>query len=174
MSTNITDYAEKSIFGKDRPECQNISSYPTATQFYEALNGYAIALYTVSCKWSNQLSLTQCPRSSIKVFEIIIFLLGLVTIVLACQFFFLVRHFFLYVPASRRVATLWVNSVYLIVSIATVFCVILPQSSDFVWLFYRVYLGMAMGYFVDLTLAWYGGESEMLRWYHISKCYRLL
>ena len=88
---------------------------------------------------------------------------GLVTIVLACQFVFLVRHFFLYVPASRRVATLWVNSVYLIVSIATVFCVILPQSSDFVWLFYRVYLGMAMGYFVDLTLAWYGGESEMLR-----------
>ena len=54
----------------------------------------------------------------------------------------------------RRVATLWVNSVYLIVAIATLFCVILPQSSDFVWLFYRVYLGMAMGYFVDLTLAW--------------------
>lgn len=32
-----------------------------------------------------------------------------------------------------------------------------------VWLFYRVYLSMAMGYFVDLTLAWYGGETEMLR-----------
>ena len=56
MSTNITEYAEKSIFGKDRPECQNISSYPTASQFYEALNGYAIALYTVSCKWINQIS----------------------------------------------------------------------------------------------------------------------
>ena len=39
----------------------------------------------------------------------------------------------------------------------------LPNSTDFVWLFYRVYLSMAMGYFVDLTLAWYGGESEMLR-----------
>ena len=132
--------------------------------------------FLVSASIKHHLSLTECLRSSFKVLEMFqiisrsisyaeinIFLLGLVTIVLACQFVFLVRHFFLYVPASRRVATLWVNSVYLIVSIATVFCVILPQSSDFVWLFYRVYLGMAMGYFVDLTLAWYGGESEMLR-----------
>ena len=70
-------------------------------------------------------------------------------------------------PASRRVPTLWVNSVYMVVALATVFSVVLPQSSDFVWLFYRVYLGMAMGYFVDLTLAWYGGESEMLR--HIGE-----
>ena len=77
------------------------------------------------------------------------------------------RHFFTYVPGSRRVPTLWVNSVYMVVALATVFSVVLPQSSDFVWLFYRVYLGMAMGYFVDLTLAWYGGESEMLR--HIGE-----
>jgi hypothetical protein len=55
----------------------------------------------------------------------------------------------------------------MVVALATVFSVVLPQSSDFVWLFYRVYLGMAMGYFVDLTLAWYGGESEMLR--HIGE-----
>ena len=76
---------------------------------------------------------------------------------------FQVRHFFTHVPSSRRVPTLWVNSVYMVVALATVFSVVLPQSSDFVWLFYRVYLGMAMGYFVDLTLAWYGGENEMLR-----------
>ena len=55
------------------------------------------------------------------------------------------------------------NSVFLVVAIATLFAIALPNATDFVWLFYKVYLAMAMGYFVDLTMAWYGGESEMLR-----------
>ena len=118
-------------------ECENVTGYPTAKDFYTGLGApYATALYVCS---------------------------ALVVFVLAVQFGILVRHFFKYVPSSRRVPTLWVNSVYLVVAIATLFCVVLPQSSDFVWLFYRVYLGMALGYFVDLTLAWYGGEGEMLR-----------
>ena len=110
--------------------------FPSAAQFYEGLGGYAIALYVCS---------------------------GLTVCVLLAEFCILVYHFMKHVPGSRRIATLWVNSVYLVVSIATLFCVTLPQATDFVWLFYRVYLGMAMGYFVDLTMAWYGGESEMLR-----------
>ena len=119
-------------------ECKNVTNgYPTAKDFYSGLGApYASALYVCS---------------------------ALVVFVLAIQFGILVRHFFKYVPSSRRVPTLWVNSVYLVVAISTLFCVVLPQSSDFVWLFYRVYLGMALGYFVDLTLAWYGGEGEMLR-----------
>ena len=101
---------------KYRLECQNITgTYPTAIQFYQELGGYAVALYTSAI---------------------------VVVLILAIQFIILVRHFFQCVPSSRRVATLWVNSVYLIVAIATLFCVVLPQSSDFVWLFYRVYLGM--------------------------------
>lgn len=116
--------------------CPETGTYPTATQFYDALGGYAIALYVASAA---------------------------VVVVLLIEFLILVRHFFYFVPSSRRVATLWVNSIYLVVALATLFCVVLPQSSDFVWLFYRVYLGMAMGYFVDLTLAWYGGEADMLR-----------
>lgn len=116
--------------------CPDVGKYPTTAEFYAGLGGYAIALY-VSC--------------------------ALVVVVLSLEYIFLVRHFFVCVPSSRRVATLWVNSVYLVVAVATMFCVVLPQSSDFVWLFYRIYLGMAMGYFVDLTLAWYGGEAEMLR-----------
>jgi hypothetical protein len=116
--------------------CPPLGSYPTASEFYEGLGGYAIALYATS---------------------------GTVILILALEYIFLVKHFFTCVPSSRRVATLWVNSVYLVVAIATMICVVLPQSSDFVWLFYRIYLGMAMGYFVDLTLEWYGGEAEMLR-----------
>jgi len=27
---------------------------------------------------------------------------------------------------------------------------------------FQVYLGMALGRFVDLTMSWYGGETEML------------
>ena len=49
------------------------------------------------------------------------------------------------------------------VAIATLFAIALPNATDFVWLFYKVYLAMAMGYFVDLTMAWFGGESEMLQ-----------
>ena len=67
------------------------------------------------------------------------------------------------VPSSRRIATLWVNSVYLVVAVFTMFSVVLPASSNFVWLFYRVYVGMAMGHFVHLTMAWYGGETAMLQ-----------
>jgi hypothetical protein len=52
--------------------------------------------------------------------------------------------------------------VYLVVAVFTMFSIALPQASDFVWLFYRVYLGMAMGHFVQLTMSWYGGETEML------------
>ena len=59
--------------------------------------------------------------------------------------------------------TIQVNSVFLVVAIATLFVIALPNATDFVWLFYKVYLAMAMGYFVDLTMAWYGGESEMLQ-----------
>ena len=110
--------------------------YPTPGDFLDGLEGGAIALYVTA---------------------------SAVVAVLLVEFLILVKHFFKHVPGRRRVATLWVNSVYLVVALATLFNVALPNSTDFVWLFYRVYLSMAMGYFVDLTLAWYGGESEMLR-----------
>ena len=74
----------------------------------------------------------------------------------------MVGHFNKYVPSSRLKATLWVTSVYLVVSVFTMFSVALPGCSDFVWLFYRVIVGMSMGYFVILTMSWYGGETAML------------
>lgn len=61
-----------------------------------------------------------------------------------------------------QMATFWVNSVYLVVAIFTMFSIALPMASDFVWLFYRVYLGLAMGHFVFLMMNWYGGETAMI------------
>lgn len=121
--------------GENLSLCPDSMSFPTVGEFYEAFGGYAIALYFSS---------------------------GVITLVLLAMFFYLVNHFFKKNLSSRLVPTLWVNSVYVVVALATTVCVVLPQSSHFVWLFYRVYLGMAMGYFVDLTLIWYGGESGML------------
>ena len=108
---------------------------PSVQQFYDGLQGWAIALYVCG---------------------------ALTMVIMTIQYMFLIRHFMKYVPATRRASTLWVNSVYLIASIMAFFGVMVPQASDFVWLFYRVYLGMAMCYFVDITLAWFGGESEMV------------
>ncbi len=47
-------------------------------------------------------------------------------------------------------------------AVLTTFGVVLPKCANFIWLFYKVYVGMAMGRFVELTMAWYGGETEML------------
>ena len=108
---------------------------PTVEQFYEGLQGWAIALYVCS---------------------------SLTMLIMTFQYLWMISHFMKHVPAARRAATLWVNSVYLVSSIMAFFGVMVPQASDFVWLFFRVYLGMSMCYFVDLTLVWYGGESEMV------------
>ena len=116
--------------------CPPSDVYPTTPDFLAGLGGYAIALYVTA---------------------------SLVVGVLLVEYIILVRQFQQFVPGSRRVPTLWINSVYLVVAVATLFCVALPQATDFVWLFYRIYLAMAMGYFVDLTLAWYGGESAMVQ-----------
>ena len=52
--------------------------------------------------------------------------------------------------------------------------IVLPLASEFVWLAYKIYLAIAMGHFVDLTMTWsvtgtdsyrpprYGGETTML------------
>ena len=59
-------------------------------------------------------------------------------------------------------ATFWINSVYLVVACFTMFSLALPRASEFVWLFYRIYLSLAMGHFVTLTMNWYGGETAMM------------
>lgn len=134
--SSILKYEDRSC--KNKHPLWNITEedrIPTVEQFYHGLGGYAIALYTCS---------------------------AVTMMIMTCQYLYLIYHFMEHVPATRRAATLWVNSVYLIASIMAFFGIMVPQASDFVWLFYRVYLGMAMCYFVDITLVWFGGESEMV------------
>ena len=50
----------------------------------------------------------------------------------------MVGHVIHNVPAKRQVATLWVNSIYLVVALFTTFSVVLPVCSNFVWLFFKV------------------------------------
>ena len=59
--------------------------YPTASEFYEGLRGYAIGLYVAS---------------------------AVVVGVLLVQYLILVVHFWKYVPGSRRAPTLWVSFRY--------------------------------------------------------------
>ena len=143
MNGNDDGYIDR-ILRSEKRNCQhrypkvNATEFievPTVKEFLDGLGGWAIALYCCTA-----------------------FSLAFMT----CQYLYLFYHFMKHVPASRRSATLWVNSVYLVGSIMAFFCVMVPQASDFVWLYYRVYLGMAMCYFVDLTLVWFGGESEMV------------
>jgi hypothetical protein len=110
--------------------------YPTSEEFYEDLNGYAIALYSTS---------------------------SLTVIILGIQYFILIRRCLWNVSPKRRVATLWIWSVYLVASIIGLLGIVTPKSSDFVWLSYRVYLGLVMTYFVELTISWHGGQKEMVR-----------
>ena len=132
--SSVLKYEERSCKSK-HPDWNISDKIPTVDQFYDGLGGWAIALYTCS---------------------------AVTMMIMTCQYLYLIQHFMEHVPATRRAATLWVNSVYLIASIMSFFGVMVPQASDFVWLFYRVYLGMAMCYFVDITLVWFGGESEMV------------
>ena len=130
----ILNFKERSC-AKLHPNWTLKDEVPTVEQFLHGLGGWAIVLYVCS---------------------------ALTMVIVTMEYVWLIRHFMKNVPATRRVATLWVNSLYLIASIMSFFGVMVPQASDFVWLFYRVYLGMAMCYFVDITLQWFGGESEMV------------
>lgn len=110
--------------------------YPSAQQFYHDLEGYAICLYIAS---------------------------SLTVIILAVEYIILIIKCLPNVPPKRRVATCWIWSVFLIASIMSLLGIITPKSSDFVWLSYRVYLGLVMINFVELTISWHGGQKAMVR-----------
>ena len=89
------------ILRYDERSCQNqhpkwnlSEDIPTVEQFYRGLGGWAIALYTCS---------------------------ALTMVIMTCQYLYLIHYFMEHVPATRRAATLWVNSVYLIASIMALY-----------------------------------------------------
>lgn len=66
------------------------------------------------------------------------------------------------VEPSKLNHTIWVTSVFFVLSVFNLVSIVLPLASEFVWLAYKIYLAIAMCHFVDLTMAWYGGETTML------------
>ena len=126
----------------ERRSCKNLhpnwtlqDEKPTLQQLYSGLGSYAIVLYVCS---------------------------ALALLVVTAEFIWLLFDFMKRVPGRRRVATIWVNSLYLVASIMAFLGILIPIASDFIWLAYRIYLGMSMCYFVNITFQWFGGESEMV------------
>ena len=83
--------------------------------------------------------------------------------------FYLHRQFILCVEPARLNNTVWVTSVFFVLSVfnlvsleslsviqdsPTQVSIVLPLASEFVWLAYKIYLAIAMCNFVDLTMTW--------------------
>ena len=131
-----------SLLDYEKRSCENLhpnwtlqAEKPTVEQLYRGLGNWAIALYV-------------CSTLSL--------------LVVTGEFIWLINNFVENVPGRRRVATIWVNSLYLVAAFNALCGILVPIASDFIWLAYRVYLGMAMCYFVNITFQWFGGESEMV------------
>lgn len=120
----------------DSDWCQNnTGKLPSIADIQEGLGPWAIVLYSVS---------------------------AVTTAVLGLQFALLVRQFILCVEPARLNNTVWVTSVFFVLSVFNLVSIVLPLASEFVWLAYKIYLAIAMCNFVDLTMTWYGGETVML------------
>ena len=109
--------------------------YPDTQTFYESLQGYALALYIVN---------------------------GMVVGLLAVEYAILVAYILKNVPSKRQVPTMWVTSVQLVASIMSLFSILTPVASPFVWTFYKGYVGVIMWQFVGITVAWHGGGKRMV------------
>eukprot|EP00088_Acartia_fossae_P043506 TRINITY_DN4585_c0_g1_i15.p1 TRINITY_DN4585_c0_g1~~TRINITY_DN4585_c0_g1_i15.p1 ORF type:complete len:289 (-),score=44.98 TRINITY_DN4585_c0_g1_i15:910-1776(-) len=128
--------ANTSLPLKEFDPCSENGYLPTTTELYEALGtGGGVSLYT---------------------FGALNFLLQ------AAFYFVLVKKFWGNLENERLKPALWITSIYMIISLFNLFSLIMPPASDFLWLAYKVYVGTAMGYFVDLTLDMYGGETAMI------------
>jgi len=115
--------------------CPAVEVFPSLSDFQQGLGSWAVVLY-VSCV--------------------------IVWTALGIQYSFLVRQFTQSLQSDRLVHTLWVTSVFFVLSTCNMVSTILPLASEFIWLAYKIFLSIAQVHFVDLTLSWYGGETTMI------------
>ena len=123
---------EKSANGSN---CPPKTHYPTTDEFYRGLEGYAIALWVC---------------------------VGVSVLILLFQYLYLAFHCYKYTPSPRREPTLWLNSMFIVPALFSFIGIIKPESADFVWLVFKVYLSLVTVKFMELTLEWYGGEQGLL------------
>ena len=130
----LLDY-EKRNCSNLHPDWKLEDEKPSLEQLYRGLGGWATALYVCST---------------------------LALLIVTAEFTWLVCDFIGRVPSKRRTSAIWVNSLYLVAAAMAICSILIPVASDFIWLTYRIYLGMAMIHFVNITFQWFGGESEMV------------
>ena len=123
--------------GLSHAKCQEYDpiDYPDTSTFYKSLGGYAITLYV---------------------------LISLIFGILVGEYILLTRHIFAKIPQGRRTMTLWVTSINLVSAMMALISTIAPMASEFVWTFYKGYIGVILGNFVSMTIAWHGGEKKMV------------
>ena len=102
--------------GQNHSQCDIYDpiDYPDSSTFYESLGGWALTLYVVC---------------------------SLVFGILIGEYILLAQHIFSRIPSGRRIMTLWVTSIHLISAMMALISTIAPMASEFVWTFYKGYLG---------------------------------
>ena len=118
-------------------ECEKSDpdDYPDTNVFFESMGGFALTLYIIS---------------------------SLIFGILVGEFILLTLYILRHVPHKRQISTLWVTSVHLVASLMALISIIAPKASEFVWTFYKGYLGITLWNFVIMTIAWHGGENKMV------------
>lgn len=66
------------------------------------------------------------------------------------------------VPASRKLATFVVNSIFVTGSFVCWLAMQNPAYAPQIWLCHKVIMALSVCCFVDLTMDWYGGEAAMV------------
>ena len=118
-----------------KPNCQNITDFPSPEDFQKSYNVWAYMFYSFG------FGISTC---------------------LIIQYIIMTYRFYNHVPRDRLRQTLWINAVYMIVALFTFFSLLLPKSGPFLWAIYKIMVGISMAKFTELLFIWLGGESGML------------
>lgn len=121
------------VMSLNESHCADSQSYPNLEEFQLGLGAWAIFLYSFS---------------------------GIVSVILSAEFCLSAWQFQKSVSKSLIFDTLFVNSVYFVVSLLTLSSIVLPKASSFSWALYKIYLGLAMIKFTGMILKLYNDDPE--------------
>ncbi|TRY75418.1 hypothetical protein TCAL_16799 [Tigriopus californicus] len=121
------------VLSVNESHCADSQSYPTLGEYQLGLGSWAIFLYTFS---------------------------GIAAIILSSEFCLSAWQFEKSVSKNLLFDTLFVNSVYFVVSLLTLSSIVLPKASSFSWALYKIYLGLAMVKFTAIILKLYNDDPK--------------
>ena len=138
MRTAVAFAGQCERMGQNHTRCDiyDPPDYPDSSTFYESLGGWALALYVVC---------------------------SIVFGILIGEYILLAQYIISRIPRGRRILTLWVTSIHLISAMMALISILAPMASDFVWTFYKGYVGVILAAFLAMTIEMLGGETKMIR-----------